>query len=171
MRFWKKRSFSILECLVLVSLIVVFGLGMLPKFSDLTSEAQNVSNQQLADTLKKALEATHAAWVNSGSSNAAGGSYVLVDGQRIHVNRLGWPDNGKAFSPQPSDCAFLWNSLLNNAPIAGCEKCVEPCNQQSTNGCYITTTTGSSCVFTLCSNPAVRVLHSIGNGVVDVNAE
>jgi type II secretory pathway pseudopilin PulG len=171
MHFWEKRSFSVLECLVLVALIGVFTLGALPKFSHLTLEAQTVSNQQLADTLQKALSATHATWVSSGSSSVIGGSYVLVDGQRIHVNSLGWPDNGVGVSPAPSDCAFLWNSLLNNAPIAGCEKCAESCHRQSTNGCYITTTKGATCVFTLCSNPVVRVLHNISNGIVSRNAE
>jgi len=171
MHFWKKKSFSVLECLVLASLIGVFTLGMLPKFSHLIFDAQNVSTQQLADTLQKSFNEIHAAWVGSGSSSVAGGSYVLVDGQRIHVNRLGWPDNGAGVSPAPSDCAFLWNSLLNNAPIAGCEKCEESCHRQSTNGCYITTAKGATCVFTLCSNPTVRVLHNVNNGVVDFNAE
>ena len=158
---FKKRSLSALEYLVLISLVAVFALGSLPKFSHLTNEAKKVSNKQLADAFQKALTDAHTAWMGNKTPNAKTGSYVFIDGQRVHVNHLGWPDYDSDLTPSSNDCAFLWNSLLSNAPIAGCENCHEHCDSQATNGCYITTTQSGTCIFTLCNDVSVQVSYNV----------
>jgi len=157
--------------MVAIVFIGVLFMGTLPKFSNLTVDARNAANQALSDTLQTTIENAHKAWVSGGAPTIATGSNVVVDGQVIHVNYMGWPDNSKGVLPIAADCAILWNTLLNNAPIAGCVSCREPCTSTATNGCYITSAKGTSCTFILSTNPGISIEYSLGAGIVVGTAE
>jgi type II secretory pathway pseudopilin PulG len=170
-KFLKKKNISVIEWLVVIVLMSLLFISTLPKFSNLTVDARNAANYTLSQTFQTTVAAVHQAWNSNGSPTVANGSNVVVDGQVIHVNYLGWPDNNKGLLLTQSDCAVLWNTLLNNAPIAGCVDCRESCTAIATNGCYITSARNAACVFTLSTNAGIGMKYSLATGMVEWTSE
>ncbi len=167
----KKHPVTLIDIIIGIVLIGIIVSASLPKFSNLTIQAREASNDGVVTALTTAISAAHAVWVSSGASNATNGSFIVVDGQQLHVNNFGWPDNNKNVSPEVEDCAALWSTILSNPPIAGCDICVQECTPSSNNGCYITSVTGAICKFALATNPRITITYNMSNGSIGSTSE
>lgn len=150
----REKGFTLIELVIVIVLIGILAATALPKFADLTGQANTAANQGVAGSLGTAVNIGHSAWVAAGGTAAISGVNLECNLNNIHVNASGWPDAASTCAggatppagPTPTgdvnDCINVFQFIMSNPPAVAATGCTQA-------GCYNTAgTTATSCVYT-----------------------
>lgn len=124
-----QSGFTFIELVVVIILIGLLSAVALPRFLEVTDEAQLSSLQGMSGGLATAVAMSHAQWIADGNSSpaptdASNKTQVNMDGVIIYMNENGWPANTdsaaeSSINGQSDDeCLQVWNNVLQSAPPA-----------------------------------------------------
>lgn len=161
-RYSKQQGFTLIELVIVIVLLGILAATALPKFVDLTGQAQKAANRGSAGGFSSAITQAHAMWMATGN----GATITLDGGTVVHMNSAGWPDGITTADATSAGCAAIWNGILQNATPAvatatGCG---------STTPCYNAVYASPACTFTLNGSSNTIVYTQSGTGAGGVVA-
>ena len=119
-----QQGFTLIELVIVILLLGLLAVTALPRFLDVTDQAQEASLQGVAGGISSGVAIAKAQWVADGNSSGTAGVAVVLDGQTVYANENGWPaktaaatDAGFA-SQTAAECLEVWNFILQNPPLA-----------------------------------------------------
>ncbi len=163
------QGFTLIELVMVIVIIAILSAAALPRFANLTTQAQTASNQGTAGALRSAVGIAHAAWIAAGASSST--STVTMDNTAVEVNANGWPDGGAADTTlsgtagtAATQCVAIMTGLLTNPPQTVASSCTD-------TPCYLATGATSTCTYTMYAgtsavSPAHTITYNISTGEV-----
>ncbi len=159
----RQAGFTLVELVVVIIILGVLAATAMPKFIDVNSQAHEASVIGTGGAFGTAVALVRAQWIANGHSgavdNLAGFGNADVD-----TSANGWPvatDDGNA-TPDASDCAALWNALLQGPPSIA---------TSGTATDYTATADGSGgCTYTYNGFGGMGITYDSNNGAVDVDS-
>ena len=158
------QGFTLIELVMVIVIVGILSAAALPRFANLTGQAQIAANQGTAGALRSAVGIARAAWIAGGSSSAT--STITLDNTGLEVNANGWPSGGanSITTITPAQCVTAFNALLSNPPQTVAAGCTD-------NPCYLATAATTTCTYTLYAgsaavSPTRTITYNISNGVV-----
>ncbi|MDX1695077.1 MAG: type II secretion system protein [Ketobacteraceae bacterium] len=89
----QQSGFTLIELIMVIVILGILSAFAIPKFADLSGDAQESAIQGLAASARSASAITHAAWLASGGT----GTTVTLEGSTtVTVNAAGYPEESTA---------------------------------------------------------------------------
>lgn len=114
----KQRGFTLIELVVVISILAILAAFALPRFAQLSEQAHQSSIQASSGALSAGVALVKAQWVANGTTGAVAAVSGYGD-DNVAVNADGWATstNGNTGSPNENRCVQIWQGLLqSNAP-------------------------------------------------------
>ncbi|QFI40240.1 type II secretion system protein [Moritella marina ATCC 15381] len=120
-----QRGFTLIELVIVIIVLGVLSATALPKFLNLSDDAEIAVVEGTAGALQSAVNLAHSKWIIMGSptditSNDDVQLYGAGAEGTIDFNAAGWPaqnypdpDSTSINTDNVADCASLWNTILN----------------------------------------------------------
>ncbi|MEH6557958.1 MAG: prepilin-type N-terminal cleavage/methylation domain-containing protein [Oceanicoccus sp.] len=149
----RESGFTLVELVIVIVLLGLLAVAALPRFLDITDQAQTAAVEGVAGGFTMGTALVRAQWMADGNGFGSAGTVVTVDGGDILTNENGWPAQTSAgdasFNSQTAaDCLEVWNFVMQNPPRA-------TIGSIANNDNYLVSALSSSpniCVFTLIVN-------------------
>ena len=106
-----QAGFTLIELVVVISIIAILAALALPRFVDITTDARNAELAGLRGGFGSAVQLVHAKWLAQGQT-----SPVALEGSSVAVTAAGWPDVDVAGG---QSAAQLYGILMNTALPGG----------------------------------------------------
>ncbi|ABE56617.1 methylation [Shewanella denitrificans OS217] len=112
----KQQGFSLIELVIVIVILGLLAATAIPRFLNVTDDAENASVDGVAGGLATAVGFVRAQWEVDGRRNNS----VILDGTRISLDtRFGFPTgstNTDVTSMSDASCQQVFNSVLQSAP-------------------------------------------------------
>ena len=125
--FNKNKGFTLIELVVVVVLLGLLAVTAIPKFIDLTEQAQQANIEGMAGGYATAVSLARAQWEAEGRPNDGNFNEVNYDGSDLILTtenqntgvRPGYPIGlaGGNDTLQLADCVDIWNNILQQPPL------------------------------------------------------
>lgn len=174
-RRFREIGFTLVELVIVIVLLGLLAVAALPRFLDITDQAQTATVEGVAGGFATGAALVRAQWIADGNSFGTAGTLVIVDGGQILTNENGWPAQTSAGdasynSQTAADCLEVWNFVMQNPPRATIGTIAK-------NDSYLVSAMSSSpnsCVFTLIVNGKEdsmdrNFVYNLATGQVEVN--
>lgn len=157
----RSQAFTIIELVVVIVIIGILAATALPRFVDLTGDANSAAVQGVGGALVSGVNLSHASWIAKGAS-ALVNSAALEGGVNIGLNDAGWPENagttGGDGTVTAAECIEIWNTILTSPPTVGTGATTD----------YLATVASPTCTYTLNSAPGRTIAYNTSNGQVTI---
>lgn len=165
-----KRSqagFSLIELVIVVVILGLLAVTALPRFLDVTEEAQIANVEGMAGGFATGVSLVRAQWEAEGRPQVNDANSVNYDGVRLYLTEAsdaplvspGYPVGDSADDDESMDvdqCSTVWNGLLQNPASL-----TSNAEQAETNR-YFVSATGGQCVYYL-----VQTLNRAESGAIE----
>lgn len=108
----KQRGFTLIELVVVISILAILAAFALPRFAQLSEQAHQSSIRAAAGALSAGVALVKAQWVTNGTTVADTDGVAGFGNGDVAATANGWPDPANT-----GGCASMWEALLqSNAP-------------------------------------------------------
>ena len=153
----KQSGFSLIELIIVVVILGLLAVTALPRFLDVTEEAEIANIEGMAGGFATGVTLVRAQWEAEGRPKLGSQNSVWYDGVQFYLteevqdqdNRVapGYPLNtvetAKNAAMTEKSCENVWNGLLQNPPS------LTTVIGNVTNNRYFADVTGGNCIFYL----------------------
>ncbi|GIU52526.1 MULTISPECIES: pilin [Shewanella] len=112
----KQQGFSLIELVIVIVILGLLAATAIPRFLNVTEDAQNASVDGVAGGLATAVGFVRAQWEVDGRRNTS----VILDGTQVSLDtRFGFPtgsSNSDATSMTNQSCQQVFDNVLQSAP-------------------------------------------------------
>lgn len=161
----KQFGFTLIELVIVITLLGILAATALPKFANLTGSAYTAANQGIGGSLSSAINIVHSSYLASGQTAAGTVALECTTATpnttgNVYASASGWPVNaaanagppactaaaapGTVGAPTAAECKAVWDNIMNNPPTSSTAACAAIAGV-----CYgVTVANTTDCVYT-----------------------
>ncbi len=154
----RQPGFALLEFLLVVTVIGILMAVALYYFIKRVDEAEMVALKAMSRNMAASMAMLRNKWIVEGRRQSDGKRFVMLDLDRVYLNRFGWPVNtdpelADADRQQsPRGCAQLWDVIMQNKiPVT-----VQGYDQRGERAYHVSSPGKTRCRYELANFPQQR---------------
>ena len=163
----RSNGFTLVELVVVIVILGILSATALPKFINLSEDAEESVFLSTGAAFKAGVEQVHIAWLVRGNGQAVQDFITISDplaGGDLSVNSAGYPADTRGVSltlNSLNDCLDVWRAVLDStdADVQG----------DDTNDIQAEYNGSNNCTYTYTSNTSLTVNYDSRNGEVIIN--